>query len=95
MGSVVIVRVSPNNTWLQEEATKTMNTDSQGLTRLLNADEVKEATGISIRHLWRLVATGEFPAGIQLGRCRRWHPEEVEDFLIRKSRRADRSKGQT
>lgn len=68
-----------------------MDTDSQGLPRLLTAEEVRNATRISIRHLWRLVSAGEFPAGIQLGRRRLWHPSEVDDFLVRKSRKADRA----
>ena len=70
-----------------------MNPESPpGPQRLLNADEVADLARITQRHLWRLVARGEFPQGLTLGRRRLWHPDELEEYWRKASRREDRKK---
>lgn len=48
---------------------------------LLKDSEAARACGISTAHLWRLWASGRFPRGVLLGRCRRWSVQSIRDFI--------------
>lgn len=48
---------------------------------LLGIDGLAQTLAISRRHAEALLATGQLPAPIRLGRCRRWHPESVDRWL--------------
>jgi excisionase family DNA binding protein len=55
--------------------------------RLLSVKEVSQMLSVSVRTVWRLVTTGELPKPCSIGRCSRWHREDVERFVaaLRKS----------
>jgi len=48
---------------------------------LLKDSEAAGACGISTAHLWRLWASGRFPRGVLLGRCRRWSLPALREFV--------------
>jgi excisionase family DNA binding protein len=47
----------------------------------LRVGEVAEMLGVSERHLWALVARGEFPRPLKLGAASRWPYADVVAFL--------------
>lgn len=46
-----------------------------------NATQLAECLGLSRSGLYALQRRGDFPAGIKLGRCRRWAVSEVREWL--------------
>jgi excisionase family DNA binding protein len=50
------------------------------LPRLLKAEEVAEATGLSLPRVYELVRAGVLPA-VRLGRSVRFHPDVLQNFL--------------
>lgn len=49
--------------------------------KLIGAKEFADRLGISLRMLEELIARGETPPHIRLGRLRRWHPEQVDGWI--------------
>jgi predicted DNA-binding transcriptional regulator AlpA len=49
--------------------------------RLLDVRGAARYMNISPAHFLRLDARGLVPRGIRLGRCRRWDPRELADFV--------------
>jgi excisionase family DNA binding protein len=49
--------------------------------KLLTAAEVSEVLNISARSLQALVARGEAPINLRVGRTRRWRPSDVSAWL--------------
>ncbi len=47
----------------------------------LPAAAVAKLLGISLRHLWKLSASGRLPAPIRLGRSVRWRLDELRAWL--------------
>lgn len=49
---------------------------------LLPVDAVAERLGVSVKTLWRMRASGEFPQPMTIGRrSKRWRPEDVEAYI--------------
>jgi excisionase family DNA binding protein len=48
---------------------------------LLNAREVAERLGISLRTVWRWTVTGELPAPVRRGRIVRWKVADIDQFV--------------
>lgn len=55
--------------------------------RLINAKQLADRLGISLRLLEDLIARHAAPKHIWLGRVRRWDPERVEEWLEREFER--------
>ena len=45
------------------------------------AAEVAKILGISVRHVWALLADGRLPKPVRLGRAVRWNVDELRDWL--------------
>jgi len=45
------------------------------------ASEVAKILGISVRHVWALLAQGRLPRPVRLGRSVRWNVEELRAWL--------------
>ncbi|MCH7752859.1 MAG: helix-turn-helix domain-containing protein [Planctomycetes bacterium] len=43
--------------------------------------EVAKILGISVRHVWALLAQGRLPQPVRLGRSVRWNLKELRDWL--------------
>ncbi len=55
--------------------------------KILNKNEVREKTGLSIVSIWRLEKSGEFPSRVQLGPRRiGWIEGEIEKWLLSRPR---------
>lgn len=53
--------------------------------RLLTLKEVREITGYSANHIYRLIRKGQFPQRIKLGaNSVRWRRREIEDWIEKK-----------
>jgi excisionase family DNA binding protein len=50
---------------------------------LLNAREVAERIGVSLRTVWRWTETGELPAPVRRGRIVRWKTKDIKQFVHR------------
>jgi excisionase family DNA binding protein len=48
---------------------------------LLPAREVAKLLGISVRHVWALLAEGRLPRPLRLGRAVRWNVDELRAWL--------------
>lgn len=46
-----------------------------------NATQLAECLGLSRSGLYALQRRGDFPAGIKLGRCRRWAVSQIKEWL--------------
>lgn len=57
---------------------------------LLNAGELALSLGIPLRTLELLVARGDFPAPLRLGRHRKWRIEDVNAWASEKAAEAKR-----
>ena len=55
--------------------------EQSGGKRLLTVKSVAGMLAISPRGVWRLVAGGELPAPVKVGRCTRFFEAEIEAFL--------------
>ncbi len=49
--------------------------------RLLKFSEVQELVNLSRSHIHRLMATGDFPRPIKIGRASRWRSDEIEAWI--------------
>lgn len=54
--------------------------------KLLNAKEVAQHLGVSLRTLETLIKQGQLPAFLRIGRQRRWRPEAIEEYLEEKAK---------
>ena len=50
----------------------------QRLPSMIDVREVASILSISIRSVWRLVATGELPQPVRFGRSARWRLADIE-----------------
>jgi len=48
----------------------------------LDAKELAEMLGVSLRHIRRLDASGRLPVGFRLGRAKRWARREIEEWIL-------------
>lgn len=48
---------------------------------LVNAIELSEMLGISLRKLEMLIAEGDVPKYIRIGRVRKWRVQDVADWI--------------
>ena len=48
---------------------------------LVSTNELANRLGISVRMLETLIAKGQVPPFIKIGRLRRWHPERVDAWI--------------
>lgn len=62
-------------------------TDTQNL---LTVGEVAERLHVSVRSLWRMAATGQFPPGLKIGRSVRWSNERVLDWIQDRQEQAEK-----
>ncbi len=49
--------------------------------RLLSADSVAEALGVSKRQVWRLRSAGRLPEPVRIGRCVRWRAADLAEWV--------------
>ena len=49
--------------------------------RLLSLNEIAFTLNVSPRSIWRLVAAGQLAAPTKVGRCVRWFPEDLAQYL--------------
>ena len=47
---------------------------------LLDVSDVAHRLNICIRSVWRLVASGQLPRPVRIGRCARWFEQDVASF---------------
>ena len=60
-----------------------MSTDRIIEERLLTIKQVAELLASSVRHVWRLIASGQLPKPIHVGRAARLFLVDVEHYLER------------
>jgi len=51
--------------------------------RQFRVKQVAEFLSLSVREIWRLVAEGDFPPPIKIGRCSIWFESDIIDFQMR------------
>ena len=56
-------------------------TKQESRLRLINANELADILGISMRHLWRMKAAGELPKPVHLRNSVRWVLSDIERWL--------------
>ena len=61
--------------------TDTENPSPDQIDRLLTLEEVRRIIGLSSATLYRLIARGQFPSPIRIGRTSRWPESEVSSFV--------------
>lgn len=54
-----------------------------GAVRQYRARQVAELLSVSVREVWRLVATGQLPAPAKIGRCSVWLDSDISEFQER------------
>jgi excisionase family DNA binding protein len=60
--------------------------------QLHDVEEVASILGVSSRSVWRLVASGELPEPLRVGRCARWPLSDIYAYLDRIKRQRDASR---
>ena len=48
---------------------------------LVNAKQLAQELGVTTRTLYSLMNAGQLPAGIKIGRSRRWDSEKINHWL--------------
>lgn len=48
---------------------------------LLNVEAVARMVSLSVRAVWRMVSTGQFPKPVRIGRSTRWRRSDVEAWI--------------
>ena len=65
---------------------------NNGAPRLYRANQVAELFTLSVREIWRMVARGEFPPPVKIGRCSVWFESDLievqEQLRSQRERRA-------
>ncbi len=51
---------------------------------LWDVKAVARALGLGVRTVWRLSSSGELPAPISVGRCKRWERRAIEAYVAAK-----------
>jgi len=68
-----------------------MSHESPGTIRIagdqlaLSVQQVAFLLDISVRSVWRLTSSGEFPRPVAIGRSRRWLRHAIDEYLARKA----------
>ena len=60
-----------------------MEAMNRGAMRQFRVKQVAEFLSLSVREIWRLVAEGDFPPPIKIGRCSIWFESDIIDFQMR------------
>ncbi len=58
--------------------------------QLLEASDVANLMGISVRTVWRLISSGHVPQPIRIGGSPRWHRSTLENFVAAKIKEGER-----
>jgi len=53
-----------------------------GMQRLLTAKELASTLAVSLRRLEQMIANGEAPVHLKIGRLRRWRPADVDEWTV-------------
>ena len=53
-------------------------------TLLWDVKAVARALGLGVRTVWRFSSSGELPAPISVGRCKRWERHAIEAYVAAK-----------
>jgi len=48
---------------------------------LVNANELARMLSVSVRHIWRLKASGKLPKPVWIGGCVRWRVDDINLFI--------------
>ena len=51
----------------------------------IKAQELAQRLGVTVRTIYTLIDTGQLPAGVKIGKSRRWNWEQVNEFINNKS----------
>jgi predicted DNA-binding transcriptional regulator AlpA len=51
--------------------------------RQFRIKQVAEFLSLSVREIWRLVAEGNLPPPVKIGRCSIWFESDIIDFQMR------------
>jgi predicted DNA-binding transcriptional regulator AlpA len=60
--------------------TVSCNSDHQQPPILVDVKEVARMTFLSVRMVWRLTSSGEFPQPVRIGTATRWRFEDVKEW---------------
>jgi predicted DNA-binding transcriptional regulator AlpA len=58
------------------------------MTRLMDIAAVAAALALSPRTIETMLARGDLPRPIRFGRVRRWHPDDIERYLLERAEAA-------
>ena len=73
--------------------THTENDDCAGGDRLLSVDAAAELLDLPVSSFWQLLARGQLPAGIKLGRRTRWSRRALERWISEQHQAAQAAGG--
>lgn len=48
---------------------------------LVNANKLAEMLSVSVRHIWRMKASGKLPKPVWFGKCVRWRLDDINLFI--------------
>ena len=48
---------------------------------LVNANKLAEMLSVSVRHIWRMKASGKLPKPVWVGGCVRWRMDDINLFI--------------
>lgn len=57
---------------------------------LIDAKEVAQRLGVSLRKLEYLISEGNAPAFTRIGRTRKWRPKDVDDWVEKLYQQSDK-----
>lgn len=55
---------------------------NNGAERHYRVKQVAELLNVSVREVWRLVARGELPPPVKIGRCSVWFESDIVEFQM-------------
>lgn len=55
---------------------------NSGAERHYRVKQVAEFLNVSVREVWRLVARGELPPPVKIGRCSVWFESDIVEFQM-------------
>ena len=58
-----------------------MNDNREAKRLLMSADNVADALGVSVRHIWNMNAGGRLPEPVKFGRSVRWRSDEIRQWV--------------
>jgi predicted DNA-binding transcriptional regulator AlpA len=56
---------------------------NNGAERHFRVNQVADLLNVSVRKVWRLVAMGELPPPVKIGRCSVWFESDIVEFQMR------------